>query len=181
MDTFLTKKVNYLHLVNVEAIESHQLKSPVDQTSPNVPTIASSIAVQQLWNLWRSIIGWCDVSCMRMQKLSIMFLDKNRLISFPPYCPGSVVFIELSIAAVSAEYFMQVMFSPRLEARDHMQLVDNGTCLSNELAETALKLIATISLIPVILLLYAVNWSESRWNGRDTMDVIIFSYHVGPD
>ena len=69
---------------------------------------------------------------------------------------------------------MQVTFSPRVEARDHMQLVDNGTCLSNELAETALKPIATISLIPIILLLYAVNWSESRWNGRDTMDVIFF-------
>ena len=28
---------------------------------------------------------------------------------------------------------------------------------------------------------YAVNWCVSRWNGRDTMDVIFFSYHVRAD
>ena len=30
-------------------------------------------------------------------------------------------------------------------------------------------------------MIYAVNWCVSRWNGRDTMDVIFFSYHVWAD
>ena len=35
---------------------------------------------------------------------------------------------------------------------------------------------------PLNILIYAVNWCVSRWNGRDTMDVIyFFSYHVRAD
>ena len=112
------------------------------------------------------------ISCFHVQELAILrhmpgFIT-YRVYFFVHICP--LYYFIVTFCRIAVSFHNRLTISPYLKFGLDSAW-NTGTLYTNLLIWSSVRLhMAWCSALPI----YAVNWCVSRWNGRDTMDVIIF-------